>query len=379
MQDQVTLTNSQKTKFQHRHSIAALLGCLSLLSLSACATSTENAKTSNSSTRVYAAESVQNTETTRNDSQNSTVSATRSLPVTSMSQSAPRNTSLLVDNFPTRYTVVKGDTLWDISGRFLRDPWLWPDIVGFLSKPTVMDAAYADSLPYVLASSDGRLIMSQGNDVYVRGNLGASQNFNLFNLGKPYIDPESRIAYGREALFIGEGSMVRGGDPATMHIEKSRREILRGDRLLPLDSRDVAMNFTPRPAPADLDGSVMSVVEGVEYIGQYDIVVLNRGANSGLTEGHVVSIYQRGEQVWDRYDRTNVKELEAERANQGWIGKSKDWIKSYFRNAQGQWVKLPDEPAATAMVFRVYDNLSYALVMRAEREFHKGDMVRSPN
>jgi len=357
-----------------------------------------------------------------------------------MSKTAPRNTSLLVDNYPTQYTVVKGDTLWDISGRFLRDPWLWPqvwennqqirnphliypgdiitlawgadgrprlilgqgserlsprvryedlesaiptikhsDIIGFLSKPTVMDATYADGLPYVLASNDGRLIMSQGNEIYVRGNLSGANNFNIFHLGKRYIDPESQFLYGHEALFVGEGNIVRGGDPATMYVKKSRREILRGDRLLALDSKDVAMNFTPRPAPADLQGSIMSIVEGLQYIGQYDIVVLNRGANAGLSEGHVISIYQRGDQVYDPYDRTAAELKAVENENKGRIGKGIDWVRQYFRNDLGQWVKLPDEPAGVAMVFRVYDNLSYALVMRSEREIHRGDMIRSPN
>lgn len=338
--------------------------------------------------------------------------------------------SILVDNYPNSYTVVRGDTLWDISARFLRDPWLWPEvwqvneqiinphliypgdvitlvwvdgkpslrlgegtirlspkvryedlgqavptipyeaIRGFLSKPTVLDRSTADSLPYILASADGRLIMSEGNKVYARGNVQSETIQNIMHIGEPYIDTETNTVYGYEAVHVGEGEIIRNGDPFTLSLTDTSREILRGDRLMPLDPLDRAQNYYPHKAPVDLNGSIISVVDGVSYVGQYDIVVLNRGANSGLEDGSVVSIYQRGDTVYDPYTNERIKS-----DSEGLIQR----LKSAITPSAGSAVKLPDEPAGEAMVFRTFENISYALVMRAQREIHKGDSIRSPN
>lgn len=413
-----------KKPFTHLLSCAALIGLSLQVGCSSVLTG------GNSTTSLMTAATVTDIEV-------SGLEMTQRIITTAQSSSASaRDTSILVDNYPDKHIVVKGDTLWDISAKFLRDPWLWPQvwdhnqqirnphliypgdvitlrwcdgkpcfgfgdgtlrlspkvryddlgsaiptipydaIAGFLSKPTVLDATYADTLPYVLASADGRLIMSEGNDVYVRQNLGSlnpGTDYNIFNIGDPYRDPESGFVYGIEALYVGEGNIFRGGDPSTMKIRDSRREILRGDRMLPFDhERDIELNFMPKAAAPETAGTIISVVEGVEYIGQYDIVVINRGSNNSLTRGDVVSIYQKGDQVWDPYDRQNVAS-EEDKGN--WFQRN---ILRKGSKAGGSYVKLPDEAAGIGLVFRVYDNISYALVMRSEREIHKGDLIRSP-
>lgn len=343
---------------------------------------------------------------------------------------AAHDASILADNYPNSYTVVRGDTLWDISARFLKDPWLWPEvwqvneqivnphliypgdvitliwvdgkpqlrlgegtvrlspriryedlgqaiptidsdaIAAFLSKPTVLDRAYADSLPYILASSDGRLIMAERNSVYARGDLVAEQDYNIMHIGDPYIDPETNYIFGYEATNVGEGNVTRGGDPVTMYLKRTHREVLRGDRLMKVDPRDLDQTYYPHAAVAGLDGSIISVFDGVSYIGQYDIVVLNRGANVGLEDGSVIKIYQRGETIFDPYTKQT-----ADVKKGGFIQS----LKNLGGNKQqGSHVKLPDEPAGVAMVFRTYDSISYALVMQAEREIKEGDSIRSP-
>jgi len=366
------------------------------------------------------------------------------ITTTQRSSASNRDTSILVDNYPEKHIVVKGDTLWDISAKFLRDPWLWPQvwdqnqqirnphliypgdvitlrwcngkpcfgfgdgtlrlspqvryedlgdaiptipyeaIAGFLSKPTVLDSGLADTLPYVLASADGRLVMSQGNEVYVRQNLGSlakGSDYNIFNIGDPYIDTETGIVLGIEALYVGEGNVYRSGDPSTMKIRKSRREISRGDRMLPFDhERDIELNFMPTVAAPGTDGTIISVVEGVDYVGQYDIIVINRGASSGLKRGNVVSIYQKGDEVWDPYNRQTPPENTQAKKDKNWFERffSRDGFRVKHSKNPGEFVKLPDEDAGIGLVFRVYDNISYALVMNSERELHKGDLIKAP-
>jgi hypothetical protein len=87
-------------------------------------------------------------------------------------------------------------------------------------------------------------------------------------------------------------------------------------------------------------------------IGQYQTVVLNRGARDGLAPGDVLTVFQAGEVVKDRFTGGSM-----------------------FR---GEKVKLPDEQAGTVMVFKVYDRIGYALVMHATSDIHVLDAVRNP-
>jgi len=414
--------NAMNSRF-NKHCIALVSGCLALTMLSGC--SQFGNLSGNSANEVSTGKAPERVYSTR----------TAPLPSTrgQYTEDVPE-APVLVDNYPNSYTVVRGDTLWDISARFLRDPWLWPEvwqvneqiinphliypgdvitlvwvdgkpqlrlgsgsvrlgpkvryedlgnaiptipfdaISAFLAKPTVLDRSVADSLPYILASADGRLVMSEGNKVYARGNINADNTYNVMHIGDPYFDPETNFIFGYEATNVGEGTVVRMGDPATIDLTDSNREILRGDRLLSVDPRDVGSNYYPLPAPSDLDGSIISVVDGVAYIGQYDIIVLNRGANAGLEDGSVVSIYQRGDLVADPY--AQQKQVSDE-SRDGLVNN----LKKVFSGGGGNnnLVKLPDEPAGEAMVFRTYESISYALVMRAVREIHEGDRIRTPD
>ena len=267
---------------------------------------------------------------------------------------------------PERYTVVRGDTLWDISGKFLRDPWFWPEIwqandqisnphliypgdvlrlvwidgkprivrdggpqrlgpqirvesldkavdtipydaiAGFLSRPTVIADDQLEGLPYIVEMRESHLVAGTGFTVYVRGtDAPVGTRFNVFNIGDVYRDPDTGKRLGHEALFVGTGRITSEGDVSRLFLTETVREALRGDRLL-LETPKPTANFLPRPPEVLVDGKILSVVDGVQLIGQYQIVVINRGANDGLEPGQVLSIFQSGRTATDRYGKRSL-------------------------------------------------------------------------
>ena len=314
----------------------------------------------------------------------------------------------LAEGHPNEYVVQVGDTLWDIAGTFLKDPWYWPEIwyvnpqvenphliypgdvlglvyidgqpritnvrastyrlspqarvtplteainsipyeavAAFLSSGVVLEKDQADSLPYLLRTRGDHLIGSAGNQIYVRGiteNMSGAL-YKIVHVGDPLYDPDDDRLIGYQGLSVGDGRLVRGGDPATVALTDTTMEAKPGDRLLPAEV-DIPLNFYPRSPSGAVDGRIISVVGGVTQIGQYMVVVLNRGSNSGVAVGDVLSVFQVGEVVDDRFG--------------------------------GGKVRLPDEDAGTIMVFKTYDRISYGLVMEATQAIHIHDIVRNP-
>lgn len=308
---------------------------------------------------------------------------------------------------PTRYVVKKGDTLWDISAMFLRDPWYWPEIwyvnpqvanphliypgdvlrlvymdgrpqvilerggtvrmsprvrrepladaiptipydriAAFLGRPTVLDADAVDDAPYILTDRREHLIHGANSEVYVRGGgFDGNQLYNVFSIEDKLVDPDDGDLLGYEAVWVGEGSIVRDGDPATMYLSMTAREALNGDKVLPVED-DFPLYFQPSAPGSDVEGQIISVVDGVSVLGQYHVVALNRGSVHGLAPGHVLSIWQAGREVDDRFG--------------------------------GGKVELPEEYSGLLMVFRTFDEMSYGIIVRSTSEIRILDKVRNP-
>jgi len=191
---------------------------------------------------------------------------------------------------------------------------------------------------------------SSSRAVYVRGTTEALGTvFNVVHVGALLRDPDDNDRLGYEGLYVGQGRLTRTGDPSTLLLTDSTREVLIGDYLVEEESLS-PVNYLPRAPASSVDGRIISVIDGVSLIGQYQVVVINRGARHGLEPGHVLRVYRTGEVVED-----TVK-----------------------RGLFDQNVRLPDEPAGTMMVFRILDRMSYALIMEATRDINKFDTVRNP-
>ncbi len=223
-------------------------------------------------------------------------------------------------------------------------------LAAFLKHPAVLDKRDLDRLPYIVAQREG-LIGSTGRDMYARqapAAVGAA--YNVVHLGDKLVDPDDNTVLGYQGIYVGQARVARAGDPATVHLLETNREALTGDFLL--EPQSVAP-FTYQPhAPAkDVEGRIISVFDGVSLIGQYQVVVLNRGASAGLEPGNVLRVYRTGRVIRDNARKHHVF---------------------------GEKVRLPDEPAGTMMVFQTFDRMSYALVMEATDAISVLDTVRNP-
>lgn len=321
------------------------------------------------------------------------------------------DTIALNPNHPDKYVVVKGDTLWDISARFLKNPWQWPDIWHvnpqvknphliypgdilrlvyvdgkpriilergnvvklsptirvtpieeaiptipldiirpFLTEPHIVGKDDLDKAPYVVAHKGEHIIGATNDSIYVRGITGSDiRNYTVVRAGNVYTDPDTKEVLGYEAIFIGNSRLYRTGDPSTLLLTRTSREVEVGDRLMPSGKDIFNANFQPRAPRQTINGRILAVMDGVNQIGRNQIVVINKGARDGLEAGHVLSVYQAGNLIRDPV--------------------SKD------RKAM---VKLPDERAGTMMVFRTFDKLSYALIMTSVTNMNVLDFVRNP-
>ncbi|OGT35623.1 MAG: hypothetical protein A2W28_02480 [Gammaproteobacteria bacterium RBG_16_51_14] len=372
---------------------------------------------------------------------------------------------------PEKYVVVKGDTLWAISARFLTQPWRWPeiwkgnpqisnphliypgDIISlsyengqpvltvergtgsvvsgrnvklspeirsdersdaiptipvdairqFLIRPLVVTDEEMDTWPYVVSSYDQHLVASTGNKIYIRGlpEEVSKRRYSIYRKGAAYSNPnkKDRGILGYEAIHIGDAVLEKEGDPASAIITVANREVLAGDRLIAEPEDEVNTTFIPHPPSAEVEGSILSVFDGVSQIGQYQVVVLDVGNDNGVEIGTILGIYQSGYTVQDKAGsalkakQEDEKRIEFEYQDTSTVAEAlsnfandvRDTKRAFdkkfpgFANQRAKYeeVRLPEEYTGVLMVFRTFNNLSYALVMETQGPVHIYDTVRN--
>jgi len=342
-------------------------------------------------------------------------------PAAAPSTEAAPSGLALNPNAPDSYVVKRGDTLWAIAKVFLRDPWYWPEIwqvnpqiqnphliypgdtlrlvyidgkptimlqrgdaarveprvrsqplegavttipyetvAAFMSKPSVLSKEQIKAAPYVLDTRNLHVIMAEGDTLYARGFTGPVEvgaHYNVVRVGDALRDPDdSNRILGYDGIFNGSGHITRSGDPATLIMTESSRETEVGDKLF-AGGVDVPLDFIPSAPRVKANGRVIAVADGVTIIGQYEVVVINRGASDGLTPGNVLAVLQAGEVV-------------ADTANKGFLNGMSRLV--------SHKVRLPDERAGTFLVFKTFDHMSYGLIMEATDVIRVGDRVANP-
>ncbi len=220
-------------------------------------------------------------------------------------------------------------------------------IRNFLNGPRAVDLATLDAAPYLLAFADDRLLGAALMTAYVkRLSPGQGTLFSTVRKGTAYKDPDTGELLGYEAIPSGEIEIKSYGTPSVGVMTKSTREVLAGDRMLPLEANNFLANFYPHAPAHPVNGKIISVYDGVSQIGQYHIVAMNRGSKHGLETGHVLSVLQASRKVKDPI--TGLADY------------------------------LPKQDAGLLMVFKVMPAISYGLVMMSNREIHVLDHVEKP-
>jgi nucleoid-associated protein YgaU len=312
------------------------------------------------------------------------------------------------EDVPDKYTVKRGDTLWDISEFYLRDPWLWPEIWyvnpqirnphliypgdiismvyidgrprlmlergrnvklspgvkvlphaeaipslpldiinNFLSRNRIVTQEEVDAAPYVVAGHEKRLLSGVGDDFYARGQFDETPAYGLYRIGKPYIDPETEEPLGIRAQDVGSAKLKTvDGDIGTLLATRTVEEVRVGERLLPHEERLLESTFYPSAPEDTVEGVIMAVEGGISQVGHLDVVAINRGEREGLAPGNVLAIYKQGETVTDS------------------VAKEK--------------ITLPDERGGLLMIFRTFEKMSYGLVLSADRPLAVSDTVKNP-
>ena len=338
----------------------------------------------------------------------------------------------LKDGHPDRYVVVKGDTLWAIAGRFLKDPWRWPEvwkmnrtqirnphwiypgdvvvldtssgtpelrllhetltlqaeaheealaktaipaiapsvIAPFLAQPLVVDEGSMKTAPSIIAAEEGRILLGAGHKAYTsRIDEEEGGNWQIYQQGDALTDPDSKKVLGFEAVYLGDARVTRFGDPATLEITRSKQEARKGDKLVKMPT-ELMNSFVPHAPEGKASGRIMSIFGGMEEAGRNSIVTINRGKADGMEQGHVLAIDRRGATLPRPSNPIeHVPRTSISRDSEG---------KPSLNLVKDAPIQLPDERIGLLMVFRTFEHVSYALVMQSEQPIHPLDNVHTP-
>ncbi|WP_162845848.1 LysM peptidoglycan-binding domain-containing protein [Herminiimonas fonticola] len=334
---------------------------------------------------------------------------------------AGKTSCAFLPNAPDQHVVVRGDTLWDISGKFLQKPWCWPQvwdlnrdqirnphwiypgqviyfdraagklrlgrgagsgnndtstvrlspqvrsteavseaistvnlsaIQQFLTKPLIVEENELNNAPRIVAVQEGHVYLGNGDKAYVRGELNGRTEFEAFRPGKPLTDPATKKIIGYESVYLGTLKLQRLSNvdnvPHTFTVTNVKEEMGVRDRLIAVEPKPF-MNQVPHAPEQQVDAQIVAVYGGVSQAGQNQIVSINRGSKDGLDIGTVLELQRLGILTADRT----------------------------AGNGRGL-IKLPDETYGTLLIFRVFNNISYGLVMQVTDTVQIADVARSP-
>jgi hypothetical protein len=336
----------------------------------------------------------------------------------------------LQDNPPDRYTVQRGDTLWGIAGKFLKQPWRWPDVwrmnrdqiknphwiypgdvivldrtggephlslergsnatrlspsvrVAPLAAQAIPSIPPGDVEPYltrpiitgpeglpnagrVVAARDNRVVRGAGDYFYaINVDAQSGTQWFLYRPGRALRAFDSNEFLGNELRFLGTASVERFGEVSTLQITSAREEILIGDLLVPAPREEI-VNYVPHSPERAVDGRIIALANDSVETGRGYLVTLDRGARDGVESGNVLAIYHAAPVIVDPRPSPGPDIF----------SKLSDQTRTLLQPTH--YLNLPPERTGLLFVFRVFDKVSYAIVLNTSEPVVVGDVVRRP-
>jgi len=321
-----------------------------------------------------------------------------------------------------QYVVKEGDTLWDISNKFLHEPWKWSelwlenpsienpnliypkDIINivknnegnyitlnrnsslaeytlddnmqyvkkspsateeslsdaipllkydrikkYMSDNFIVDSEYLKNKGYVIKNPDGNLISGTNDDVFVYfDNLKSGQIFTIYNNVKEYKDRDKVL--GQEVNKVGEGiiTAVSNENVGLMKILSTKTGIKSNYNIIPKEKIETPNYFPSKPS-SNISGRIISIGDNVSSVGLYDSILINKGLEDDLEVGNLLEIKSKEE-----------------------------IIKNPDPNRPDETLTLPNKALGLLMLYKVYDNLSYGVIVKSTAPIKKDLLVKTP-
>jgi LysM domain-containing protein len=338
----------------------------------------------------------------------------------------------LQKNAPTSYVVKKGDTLWDISAIFLKQPWLWPklwrlnpeinnphliypgdelrlvydekgqpmlvkgkpelkwspkariqlkeqspvsiislsEIAAYIRYENLFTQQQVDNLPYVLGSNEGHKSSVESFKVYVKGNLVVGNAYGLYDKGEKIIDPQTQELLGYYAKFLGTGKAVTAGN-----IENKIPATLYVDSV----KQEIHSGVL-----------VMPINDGQLLPAYYTMQAADKNI-----DGKIISA-ATGNREFAKLDVVMINRGQQDSVNLGDIMSINRQSPNVIETADGpiyskdasSWNRLaksadsdyemPTETIGKVMIFKLYDKVSMGLILTTQKPVRLQDTVAAP-
>ncbi len=306
------------------------------------------------------------------------------------------------------YTVKKGDTLWGIANQLLGKAWVWraiwqqnpsidqPNLIfpgdvlvvdpnalrllrssrpgveklspririrpieeaittidptairPFLTQSIIVDDDSLTNAGYVLQGTDGKIVLGRFSQFYARGLKGtAGKKYNIFRMGRKIIDPISGYEFGFQGVHLGAAKLIESADVSTLEVVSANQEIRPGDRLTLQQKPEPVPHYFPHAPSFNIETRIIMIPRGVDEAGRRDIIMIGAGKQDGLELGHVLLIGSDNGEIQDP--------------------------------VTDEMVALPHRRIGTAMVFKLYSKMAYAILMETNGAIKVGDVASTPN